>query len=324
MLTNVFICHNPFHVYISNQICKDKFMSGSFSNLIVTPTRNCTRLSNVNYVVNSNSLVGKLVKLWLIKRMIVKLAYIAGPDLHLFLPHIDGVIGNFAFKSSLLKRKQVKINFYYEGIVMLDGRRMERKFPRFIGQKMLISLFIFHRFIKYPDILPMNSNRIFRVYTPYPEKTEAPEEKTIRINFQREDLRESDDGVLIVGVDAGESLRESSKSLIDFIREQINTKKVFYKPHYADRERVFESIASKCNFEFKVINDTRCIEEIISGLNVNLVVCTHLSSALLNLKLIYKNELRVVFFAHPKTIAALGYENLEFASSLGIELRERV
>lgn len=315
---NVFICHNPFHFYISKQICKDKFTTNQFDNIIVSPFKTNQLDGTVNYIVVNNSLFGKLRSLWIIKRTIKRMMIIYKDNLYVFLPHIDGIIGNYIFESHAMR--SIKINFYYEGIVMLDENRMDRKFPRFLISKILLSFSIFHKFVVQADILPMNSSRINKIYTPYPEKTPAPESKKVNISFQRENMNSKTSGVLIVGVDAGEQLEVSYKELINFIKLDKRNENCFFKAHYADRMKVFENLARENKFNYKLIQDVRCIEEIIADLDVDMIICTHLSSALLNLKLIYKGDLRVVFFAHSKAIDVLGDDNVLLANSLGIEI----
>jgi hypothetical protein len=321
MEANVFICHNPFHFYISSQICREKFASPEFENWIVSPPVSSSLSPSTHYLITKNGIVEKVKNLWKIKAMITKLAVQYGPKLHIFLPHTDGIIGNYVFESSFMKKKDSKINLYYEGIVMLDENRMEREFPRFIGQKKLLSLSIFHWFVKHNDILPLDSPRIHKVFTPYAAKTPAPKEKIVEISFQRENISKANGGVLIVGVDAGESLSESSEAMIQFFRQDGRLKKFYFKPHYADRAGIFEKVAAERDFLYQLVQDTRCIEELMGDLEVEMVICTHLSSALLNLKMIYKNDLRVVFLAHPKTIVALGDQNITFASGLGVEIK---
>ncbi len=317
---NVFICHNPFHHYITNQLCKDKFVSQGYRNIIVSPVSQTKKGTNVSYIVTKSGFIKKLISSWRIKLMILDFAMSHGENLQIFLPHADGLIGNYVLQSKKLLKANVKVSFYYEGIVMLDEGRMDRKFPRFLWQKKLFSYLLLYNFQVLSDILPMDSQRIYKVYTPYPEKTPAPKSKKVGISFTRERIDQVSEGILVVGVDAGESLEDSFKGLIKFIYQRKNQETTYFKAHYADKQKVFERLAEQANFPYKFVKDVRCIEEIIGDLPVNTVIGIHLSSALLNLKLIYKEELEVFFLAHSNTIAALGAENVNLAISLGVKI----
>jgi hypothetical protein len=110
---NIFLCHNPFHFYISSQICKDKFASDQYENWIVTPLKNVSYDSRFHYILARNDFFGKLITLWRIKRRVKELAKKYEEKLHIFLPHTDGIIGNYVFESTFMKSKNVKIKIFY-------------------------------------------------------------------------------------------------------------------------------------------------------------------------------------------------------------------
>lgn len=318
---NIFLCHNPFHVYISTQICLSKFPPSDFDNLIITSVDRFTRASGLSYLMIGKGW-RKVIDLWKAKLAINRFVSNSGPDVQLFLPHVDGILSNYMFESGALKRKGAKINFYYEGVVMVDANREARTYDRFILQKRILSLSILHLFVKHKDLLPLNSPRVHKVYTPYAEKTNAPGHKKEAIVFSRQAIAGAKGGVLIVGVDEGSGLEEGTREMISVIRNNTDYKTFFFKPHYADKQRVFENEAKRTGFEYTMVNDTRCIEEIIGGLPVEVIMCTHFSSALLNLKLIYRDELKVLFLAHPKALGVLEKEYIAFILSAGVDIVE--
>lgn len=319
---NIFLCHNPFHVYICNQICKSRFNTRNFTNLIICSVERFTRVEEADYMILRNGLSGRVTSYWQAKVRILKASREYGYNAEFFLPHVGGVLGNYIFESKALLRNGSKISFYYEGTAMVDNRRKERKIELFDNKKRIAGMMIFHWFVKHQDILPLDSSKIHKVYTPYPERTVAPIDKKELIAFPRAEMQKGTGGILIVGVDAGDALQEATESLIAYIRDVQQTSKgpVFFKPHYADRLNVFQKEAKKSGFDYTLVNDSRCIEEIIGELPVETIICTHFSSALLNLKLLYKNDLNVIFLAHPKAIGVLGEEYVELILSVGVEV----
>jgi hypothetical protein len=316
---NVFICHNPFHVYMSTQICKSHFMSPGFENLIISSVDGFTRLPGVTYQVRVKGFWGMIASLRKARRTIDTLVR-DFKNVQFFVPHIEGVLSNYIYRRVTSRVNYVNINFYYEGAVMVDVRRGERDIVRFTSKKQIFGLFIFYWFVSYPDMLPMRSQKVNRVYTPYPDLTDAPDEKKVIISFPREKISTTEESVLIVGIDVGDGLEEATNGLIDFIEKNSTYRNFYFKPHYADQQHLFERLAEKKNFQYTLVNEKGCIEEIIGGLNVGTVVCTHCSSALLNLKLIYKDDMKVLFLAQNRTLRDLGDEFVALIRLIGIEI----
>ena len=319
MKTNIFICHNPFHNYFCTQLCLTLFRSAEYRNIIVTSAP-IARVSGIEYLFIDNGIISRFVGYWKGRQLLNKYARVDGVNVEIFMPHIDGVLSNYVFHSKLIQRCGSKISFYYEGTVMVDQRRAERTWERFVIKKRALGAVILHWFINHPDILPLRSDKIYKVYTPYPPRTDADPAKIVPVSFQRENIRPEKGGALIVGVDGQVGLHEVTKSLVHYVKTNPAIKSVFFKPHYADTTKAFENEAMASGLDYKMVESKQCIEEIIGNLPVEMVLCTYFSSALLNLKLIYKDELNVLFLARPEALHEIGPEHIDLLNTVGVKI----
>ena len=317
---NIFICHTPFQIYVARQICTTQFAGTNFENLIITTVKPQQKISEADYLWIPTKMPERLTRMLKAKRTIRFYSRKFRERAEFFLPHIDGVLSNYVFNSKTLSKNDSKINLYYEGALMVDPKRKERNSTQHTFEKKVLSAILLHRFTKPSDLLPLRSPRINKVYTPYPERTPADEERKVLISFPRKRIQNKKGGILIIGVDVGEYLEESVRHLIEFIRNDKSYGSVFFKPHYADRKKIFQSLAKESGFQYTLVQDSRCIEEVIGELEVDTVIGMLFSSALLNLKSIYKNELNVLFLAHPKMLTLLGEEYVDMISSMGIKI----
>ena len=232
---NLFICHNPFQYYISRHLCALHFSTPLVENWVVISFQTNSPSTNFNLIVIPNNPLGKLRGLLKTKTFLVRLAIRHRNKLSVFLPNIHGILGNYVFHSSLLRKKQVNINFYYEGIVMMMSEQMRNSlsFPREFFLRFLLALPLAHRFRLHKDVLPLNDPRINKIYTPNTYYTNGPREKLVEIQFPKRLAELRPERCLILGLDVGTRLEEGYTKLINFIREFPGIKETIYKPHYA-------------------------------------------------------------------------------------------
>ena len=216
MRVNIFISHTPFHNFICRNLCKVKFADGNYKNIIISSVGESNADSNYTFFVIKEGLAGKLKGLRQAKTIIKSHARQNKQDVEFFLPHVDGVLGNYIFHNAYLLKAGTKVNFYYDGVLMLDAHRGTRTFPRLPVVKRLLSLSISHLFITHSDVLPVHASRINHVYTPLPEHTPGPSEKMVPIEFSSGEYEKKEGSVVILVSDVGEYLELSYQKIISY------------------------------------------------------------------------------------------------------------
>lgn len=317
---NLFICHNPFQYYISRHLCAFHFNAPLSENWVVISFETNIPAANFKLIVIQNNPLGKLSGLLKTKTFLARLAIQHRNKLSVFLPNIHGILGNYVFHSNLLRKKQVNINFYYEGIVMMMSEQIRKNlsFPRQFFLRILLALPLAHRFRLHKDVLPLNDPRINKIYTPNTHYTSGPREKLVEIQFPKRRAELIPERCLILGLDVGTRLEEGYARLINFIQKSPGIKETIYKPHYAAKNDLFPKLARDANFVFTHIQTNLCVEEMIDEIKPGIVICLYLSSALINLKLIYGSNIQILCIANETHLRFAG--NIAFAESLGVEI----
>jgi hypothetical protein len=314
---NIFICQTPFQSFISSQLCKNFFQQ--HTNIFISSVPQYTHYPGKTLIIH-NGLINKLKGLWSAKLFLNKMARVHGENLQIFLPHVDGILGNYLFNSENIASRGVKLNFFYEGVVMLDSSRDQRIFPRNIFKKRLLSIFLFVIFKKFKDILPVTSPRVHKIYTPHIQKTPGPKNKMELIKFPKSSYEVVPGRCIIIGLDAWYDIERLYLNLFPYIEANTAIKEVLFKPHYSDRLKVFQKLAEEKKFDYKIIQSNFCIEEIIAEYKPQFVVSPYLSSALINLKFMYDAMIEIICVSNESALVLSGKENLEFAEASGIQM----
>lgn len=319
MRINVFICQTPFQSFVCSNLCRALFKD-DFRNIFISSVA-----SYPNYpgevIEIKNTFFEKIQGTWKAKQLIKKLGSKA-EEIFFFMPHIDGVLSNYIYHNTKLNTSNSFINLYYEGVVMLDSKRVERVYPRNLTKKRILSALILHRFRTHLDILPLYSSKIKNVYTPVIEKTDCPPEKLKLLTFPKQQFIVKKGRCLIVGLDEWFDIENLYKRLIHYVEEKRDSiDEVLFKPHYSDKRQVFQKLAKEYNFQYQLVEGKLCIEELIADNYPEYVISPYLSSALINLKLIYKDELKVICVTNDTATAFSGLESLDFARNCGVEIQ---
>jgi len=320
MRINIFICHTPFHNFISRNLCQLKFSEAHFRNYIISSVEDRATPGNFSLVVIKPGLTGKIIGLRSAKSFFNSQVKIFKHEVEFFLPHIDGVLGNYIFHNSYLRNGGAKVNFYYDGILMLDAHREIRTFPRLTVIKRLLSLSIFHYFVLHKDVLPVNAPRTNSIYTPLPEHTPGPTEKMIAVRFSSMAYTINHGHVVILGSDVGIDLDLSYQRIISYCHNALGVEKILFKPHHADKIHIFQKLMKNQNDIFDLVEGKACLEELISELRPEVVIAPYLSSALINIKVIFGSTIRAICMIEKELSETSLNEITQLAKSLGVEI----
>jgi hypothetical protein len=316
--TNIFICQTPFQSFVCSQLCRTMF-NENYSNIFISSVPNYNKYPGKVITIH-NDLWSKISGLRKAKRILKANAEQHKENLEIFIPHVDGILANYVFSSHFFFRRKVKLNLFYEGVVMLDSGRLERNYPRYITRKRILALCIFHIFKVYQDILPLESEKISRVFTPHIEKTPGPKSKMVLIEFPKSTYSIVKNRCVVIGLDAWHDIERLYENLLNYIDRNKSINEVWFKPHYSDRLKVFQKMAEQRGFKYQLLQSSYCIEEIIAEYKPQLVVSPYLSSALINLKFMYGEGIDIICVTNESALAFSGTENLEFAKDSGIEM----
>jgi hypothetical protein len=320
MRVNIFICHTPFHNFITRNLCELKFSEPLFKNYIISSVEDRNKTGNFTFVVIRQGLAGKIIGLKEARSFFNSQVKKFKRDVEFFLPHIDGVLGNYIFHNSFLRKTGAKVNFYYDGILMLDAHRGLRTFPRLLTIKRLLSMSIFHYFILHKDVLPVHASRTNHIYTPLPEHTPGPIEKMIAVRFSSMAYDINRGHVVILGSDVGINLDLSYQRIISYCHATLGVKKVLFKPHHADKMHIFQKTMKSQNQTFNLVEGKACLEELIAELRPEFVIAPYLSSALINIKVIFGTAIRSVCMIEKELTETSLNEITHLAKSLGVEI----
>jgi|GEM_PF-6983070 len=314
---NIFISVTPFHNFIINVLCNADFQADS--NYIISSVPYHPDYTGTPLII-PNSFAGKIKGLRRARKFIKDTVRTHGRGVEIFLPHIDGVLGNYVFHSPFLRRHGIKVHFFYEGIALLDATRADREYSRNFGIKFALSFMIGYVFRIHKDILPLEDKRISKIFTPEPALTPGPASKMVKIEFPRSRYHVEKGVCMIMGLNEAPEIEQLNAHVLDFVMGRQDIHKVYFKPHPSDKQNVFERVAEQKAFTYQPITSSYCIEEIISEYNPEFVVCPYLSSGLINLKFMYREEIHVICIINESSIAFSGADNLKFAKDNGIEI----
>lgn len=178
----IFICHTAFHHYICTQLIEQNFKN---SKLEVWKTydglaRNryaayCSYITKFYKLINRK----KQLESWLNE----------GIEIKLLVPHIGGVLQNYAYNVLAMRYCNLSIDIYYDGQGMLfEERPLEKKSFKWI--KSIVSAAVgFNYSTPNHLLMPFYDTRISNCYSPIPEETiYTPTQKIRHFNMTSENF----------------------------------------------------------------------------------------------------------------------------------------
>lgn len=293
---NLFICQTPFQNFIVSEIIQ--WYCSEDQNIVIS-SKGTVRSGSIAKLIqfrNENSFYSliDLIRIhFVLNRVIRRSKY---RSTNFYLPHHDGFFPNRIF---FHKNAGVffKINLYYEGILFL-------KYPSTIKYK---KVHLFRQILSIPfgfwykyssQIYPLDSHVINCIYTPYPSLTVGSYTK-VYVKLKPLKFNRVKNRVLIVCGWPSNYLEFEIKKIYSKIIEEItlgNDLEVLIKEHHADKSNFFDKVAKSKNFEYKLVDDQRPIEEILSLLAPSKIYFAYFSSALFNIRTIYKDDVEIQCF----------------------------
>ncbi|MFX0556025.1 hypothetical protein ACOCEA_04465 [Maribacter sp. CXY002] len=291
--TNIFIAHTPLQNFIATEIVKQFFMEDNFENRLYTSVFvEGDSLFEERYFINKKGGFKKIFQFAKIKRQINRL--LKEGNGNIFIPHTAALLDNYYFYDFPLERYNVKINFYYEGILYFYHYLEPYKTHTHLVRKTIGFLSGFNYRIE-PEILPVNNDKVNKIFTILKKFTLGPKEKLNEISLLQEGYTPQPGNILILGGKPtllnNEEVISLYNEMIEFILNLELKTQIFFKGHHADVSNNFE----KANIgRINIIDITRNspVEEVIEDFSPSIIL-SYPSSGLVNLKAMYGENIEV-------------------------------
>lgn len=291
-MKNYFVVNTPFQYFVVTNIINSYYKNSTNIICATFPLKSDFSYATL-LIISRNPLC--IIQLYKLKRNLKK-SFTKG-NVQLFIPHLNNLLSNFFFQVS--KKNKTSINVYYEGIALLYNPIVKISIKEYIKRKAL-SLLTGLNYVHTEQLYTNELRAVANVYTPFLSYTDWSHKKEIQFITHHE-LQDFDieRATLILGGPLKtkndlENLLKNFDELLNFLNETIVT--IYYKPHFETKTVFLNSIEKHFilrNKKIKIIADKFSIEELIFNYPVRTIYCFYTTSAFINLKLMYKNQLNL-------------------------------
>ncbi|GAA3566002.1 hypothetical protein [Snuella lapsa] len=306
---NIFICQTPFQLFYAYELINYLTKRSENKRFLIIHSSlkvNTKNTKNIDYIRVDNT--AKLVKSFFqLKKVIGALKEIVKEnqsDVSIFIPHIGGLLANYIyFNNKFRKTFKCEVNFFYEGVLYFYDYK--ERFKKYHFKRIAISLFLGFLYRYKETILPYESDKISYIYTPLRKFTKGKERKKIEVQFNNSGSSFGKENFLILGgpVSYLKEFYNASIQEITTMKKENNI--IYYKGHASFNthnpyyKEVFSEYMKELDLGYEELDSNMPIELLIEKVKP-FKIFSYYSSALLNIKLIYKDEIDVVCYLNSK------------------------
>lgn len=312
--TNYYICHTPYHFYISSLIAKQYFKNDTNIAIIEgeAKTKNHSEFKKIirleyigGSVYKSHSKIEKAIE-----QIQSKIANLSSN--RIFLSDIAWPLCNRVYFEDSFN--QCSFNFFSDGVAAyLDKKHSTTQFVKNISKNLLSKLFITSKYTSFKGhALGYDHSRAKGFYLPNPSTIKYKTSKTYNIDLTSPSLetKTSDiKNVLFLDQPLWLVLKDSWPEKIDktlnYIKSRYPGHNLYFKKHHRSRN---EESASFIKNGFVELQNNYCIEELISERKYDVVISFY-SSALLHLKWILTADTELINLTDQEIIKKLNINN---------------
>ena len=300
-----FIVNTPFQYKVVRILITTYFENTSV--IIITTFKNETHIDKHNIAnMNIRRNIFSIIDLIKVKRTIKKSIKTSKNETVFFVPHLNNLLGSYCF-NLVLKNTKLKINCYYEGIALFYDPKVNIS-SKHINVRRLTSLLSGSRYKHYSKLFPTELRTISTAYTPLSLFTSGFK-NTIEFKFLdtlNENKKTFEDLILCGPLNTSSSLRMHIENLNQYFENYQNIKTTYFiKPHFETNDNIFKQMLAKyqkAGIEFHVLNKNICIEQILEQQQFKNITSVFPSSALINIKLIYKEQVNLIVITNQPKI----------------------
>lgn len=217
-----------------------------------------------------------------------------------FIPHAQHFLTSYLYRLST-NNSNFKIKVFYEGAsIFIDDYRAQATRKTILKRKLLGAISGFS-YKHYNQLYPMGLRNISEVYTPLKSFT-TYFSKITEFQFSHSAISFSQNSTQLI---LGSSIKNKSNidDLFEGIKNVINTtgnsEPFLFKPHYTSTQQGLSLLNEKIkkqNLNCKILMNDSPIEDLVSELKLKSIYALHPTSALINLRLKYGDELLLYMY----------------------------
>ena len=290
---NIFIAQTPLQNFIASKIVEQFFRGNGNKNMLFTSAKiDDASCFDEYFPIEKDKVLHKISDTYLAKIKIKK--ELKSDKCSLFIPHTSALLSNYFFYGYSHGKKEVDINFYYDGILYYYEYDEPYR-PKLHISRKIFAFLIGFKYRRIPRIFPANHPEINKIYSIFPEFTIGPAEKMVKVSLLKEKYVGQKNHVLIIGGKPSLLTDEEVIGLYGLMIEKILLRneniKVYFKGHHADRSSNFHK-ANNGRLAITDITQNSPVEEIIEAYSPGTVL-SYPSSALVSLKAMYGDNIEI-------------------------------
>lgn len=283
VMENVFVVNTPFQLYVVRHIIHQYFVSDN--NLILSTIKK----TNANDIVGVSPNIKGYLKAWKliyhVKRNI--------KDISFFIPHLGNLFSSYFFELSVKYGRPVSV--YYEGLALFYDPVVPNRNAvpfRKLGAFLLGAKYNHHEKLYSQELI----EKAVACYSPTNNALLKKYHDVKIITFGRVKKNKANNNILFLTSDTA-TLKEIAACKRDVESVVFGIGQLLYiKPHYAlppEMLRKFEkSLSEISGLSISILDKSIPMEELYDTISFNNVISQRFSSAVINLKFIYGDDVK--------------------------------
>ena len=290
--TNIFIANTPFQIFVIRLIINTYYKDNGFKNIVFAtcPIGVSDDIYAIRHGLNS-------VKDLLFMKNVVKNCLT--DDVQFFIPHLSNLVSNYFY--NVANKEKKSINVYYEGIAQFYHPNVKID-KRILLKRKFISSICGLGYEARTEFYPEDLTDIATFYTPVPELCIDCKKKET-FEFPHKVIVENDN-ILFLSSNKMDDI--TKKEALSLIKQMVLANSiVYFKPHYELSDEVIMQLKDNSKSEginLVLLDKHRNIEQFYDELSFSKVISQEFSSALVNMKLIFQNQVSVRVMKAPSGI----------------------
>ena len=303
---NFFVANTPFQIYVIGLITKSYFQDSEWDNIIFATCP--LKKTAGTYPIRHGMMVAK--DLLRMKRIVKE--KLEG-NVQFFIPHLCNLISNYFY--NVAREKNKPLNVFYEGLAQFYYPDVRIKNKSLLERKLISSIFGLGYEAR-TEFFPKELTEISVFYTPIPELCIDCKQKII-FEFPRKLVVENNNVLFLSSNKMDERVISEALSLLKQIYRTDSV--LYFKPHYELPNETIKLVTQhlqKDGFNFVLLDKYRNIEQYYEELSFSRVLSQEFSSALVNIKLVYQDQVVVKVMKKPKGVGEKIYLYYGFGKDL--------
>lgn len=303
--SNFFIVNTPFQLYVVRCIINQYFKSSQFKNCIITTFK---PKDSVDVMMVRRGIIG-LIDIWRIKKVITKNINNA----YFFIPHMNNLLSPYLWNLSLKYDRQISV--YYEGVALFYNPIVRTNWMILL-KRYSVSVLLRLKYRNYNQLFPNELCKKAYCYTPIEEYCKKFV-LTYRFSLQFVSLNKENNLLLILSPSLKEEDVISIKKNILLYLGNHQCRLIYVKPHLQSSMNMVQMLCSELSLSIDckivLLNKKMPIECLYSKISFTAIISQHFSSVLINVRLLYGNDVDIILLSEIKQ-----NELLAIAQSLSI------